>query len=108
MLWYSVLTQYAIVGTKAELSINYMKTKILAGAVVVWDWMSFRSTLLACIISLMVLGCATNRSASTSDARMWRAQLYRQQLVAREAGRIGYIGNAGPALGSSLPSGHGM
>ena len=39
---------------------------------------------------------------------IWGAQLQRQQLVAREAGRIGYIGNAGPALGSTLPSGHGM
>jgi hypothetical protein len=39
---------------------------------------------------------------------MWRAQLQRQQLVAREAGRIGYIGNAALALGSTLPSGHGM
>ena len=39
---------------------------------------------------------------------IWRAQLQRQQLVAREAGRIGYIGNAGPALGSTLPSGHGI
>jgi hypothetical protein len=91
-----LLNRYAFVGTKAELSINYMKTKILAGAVVVWYWMSFRATLLACIISLMVLGCATNRSASTSDARMWREQLERQQQGAREAGRIGYIGNEGP------------
>ena len=31
MLWYSVLIQCAFVGTKIELSINYMKTKILAG-----------------------------------------------------------------------------
>jgi hypothetical protein len=28
---------------------------------------------------------------------MWRAQLERQQQSAREAGRIGWIGNAGPA-----------
>jgi hypothetical protein len=27
---------------------------------------------------------------------MWRAQLERQQQTAREAGRIGWIGNAGP------------
>ena len=34
MLWYSVLIQCAFVGTKAELSISYMKTKILAGLLV--------------------------------------------------------------------------
>ena len=33
---------------------------------------------------------------SASEARMWRAQLERQQQAAREAGRIGWIGNAGP------------
>jgi hypothetical protein len=44
----------------------------------------------------MVLGCATNRPESASEARMWRAQLERQQQTAREAGRIGWIGNAGP------------
>ena len=27
---------------------------------------------------------------------MWRAQLKRQQQGAREAGRIGYVGNEGP------------
>jgi hypothetical protein len=37
------------------------------------------------------------------DSRLWRAQKARQQRIAREAGRIGYIGNAGPALGSSIP-----
>ena len=65
--------------------------------------MSFRSTGLAGIISLMVLGCATNPSVSTSETPMWRAQKEYQQRLAREAGRIGYIGNAGPALGTSLP-----
>jgi isopentenyl diphosphate isomerase/L-lactate dehydrogenase-like FMN-dependent dehydrogenase len=44
----------------------------------------------------MVLGCSTSPSASTSDDRVWPAQLDRQQQTAREAGRIGYIG-AGPA-----------
>ena len=34
MLWYSVLIQCEFVGTKAELSISYMKTKILAGLLV--------------------------------------------------------------------------
>jgi hypothetical protein len=34
MLWYSVLIQCAFVGTKAELTISYMKTKILAGLLV--------------------------------------------------------------------------
>jgi hypothetical protein len=37
---------------------------------------------------------------------MWRAQLQRQQLVAREAGRIGYIGNAFPNLGAGLRREH--
>jgi hypothetical protein len=78
--------------------------------------MSFRYTGLAVAISLMVLGCANNpyaRSASAAidrvfqdqdDSRLWSMQKQRQQRIAREAGRIGYIGNAGPALGSSLPS----
>jgi hypothetical protein len=59
--------------------------------------MSFRSIGLAGIISLMVLGCATNPYESASEARMWSAQLARQQQVVRDAGRIGYIGNEGPA-----------
>ena len=65
--------------------------------------MSFRSIGLAGIISLMVLGCATNPSVSTSEARMWREKKEYQQRLAREAGRIGNIGNEGPALGTSLP-----
>ena len=76
----------------------------------------FRSTGLAGTIALMVLGCATNPYASRAtaaiqhvfrdqdDSHLWRVQKERQQRLAREAGRIGYIGNAGPALGSSLPS----
>jgi hypothetical protein len=57
----------------------------------------------------MIPGCTPFTTKDTPQMRaMWRAQLQRQQLVAREAGRIGYIGNAGPALGSTLPSGHGM
>jgi hypothetical protein len=45
----------------------------------------------------MVLGCATtNPSESASEARTWLAQLERQQQGARDAGRIGYIGNEGP------------
>jgi hypothetical protein len=84
---------------------------------VVWYFMSlFRSIGLAGIGSLMVLGCATNPYASRAavaiqhvfrdqdDSHLWRVQKARQQRLAREAGRIGYIGNAGPALGSSLPS----
>jgi hypothetical protein len=78
--------------------------------------MSVRSFGLVVTISLMLAGCATTRyltSASYAvqrvfhdqdDSRMWRLQKERQQRLAREAGRIGYIGNAGPALGSSLPS----
>ena len=65
-------------------------------AVVVWYSMSLRSTGLACILSLMILGCAANSPESASEARMWREQLARQQQGARESGRIGYIGNEGP------------
>ena len=76
----------------------------------------FRSIGLAGIVSLMVLGCATHPYVShagvtirhifrdQSDSRLWHVQKQRQQRLASEAGRIGYIGNAGPALGSSLPS----
>jgi hypothetical protein len=60
--------------------------------------MSFRSAGLVVAISLMVVGCSTNPSVSMSDDRIWREQLARQQQAARDAGRIGYIGNAGPAL----------
>lgn len=78
--------------------------------------MSFRCTGLAVAISLALLGCATNQYVSRAglavqrvfqdqdDSRMWRLQLERQQRIAREAGRIGYIGNAGPALGTSFSS----
>ena len=78
--------------------------------------MSFRSAGLSFVIFSMVLGCATNPYASRAavairhvfrdqdDSHLWRVQKKRQQRLAREAGRIGYIGNAGPALGSSLPS----
>ena len=66
--------------------------------------MRFRS--IGCVallsISQLMSGCVIYRYVSMSD--LWRAQKERQQRVAREAGRIGYIGNAGPALGSSLPS----
>jgi hypothetical protein len=65
--------------------------------------MSFRFIGLAVVISLMILGCTPFTTADTPKMRaMWRAQLERQQLVAREAGRLGYIGNAGPAVGSSF------
>jgi len=47
-------------------------------------------------MSLMVLGCATNQPETAEQARMWQRQLERQQQAAREAGRIGWIGNAGP------------
>ena len=59
--------------------------------------MSFRTAGLAVAISLMILGCSTDPSTSTGDDRIWRAQLERQQQGAREAGRIGYIGYAGPS-----------
>lgn len=60
--------------------------------------MSFRFTLLAAAISLMVLGCATDQSLSTRETSLWRAQKERQQRIAHDAGRIGYIGNAVPSL----------
>jgi hypothetical protein len=78
--------------------------------------MSFRAIGLAVAFSVMVLGCSTapytSRAAvavqrifhEKDDSRLWRMQKERQQRIAREAGRIGYIGNAGPALGTSLPS----
>lgn len=67
--------------------------------------MRFRSIGCAAIIciSFLTSGCALRRYVSMSD--LWRAQEVRQQRLAREAGRIGHIGNAGPALGTSLPSG---
>jgi hypothetical protein len=37
------------------------------------------------------------------NRHLWRVQKERQQRLAR-ANRIGYIGNAGPALGSTMPS----
>ena len=65
----------------------------------------------------MVVGCATTKQYASyagvvvqrifqdqNDSRLWRVQKERQQRIAREAGRIGYIGNAGPALGSTYPS----
>jgi hypothetical protein len=57
---------------------------------------NFRFFGLAVVISLMVLGCATNQSETAEQARMWQRQLERQQQAARDAGRIGWIGNAGP------------
>jgi hypothetical protein len=78
--------------------------------------MSFHSAALAFAISLTLLGCTSNPYAVQAgavvqrifqpqdDDRLWRVQKARQQRIAREAGRIGYIGNAGPALGTSLPS----
>lgn len=55
----------------------------------------------ACLICLFVLGCATH--APTTNANMWRIQKERRQPVAREFGRIGYIGNSGPAVGGGFP-----
>jgi hypothetical protein len=66
--------------------------------------MRFRSIGCVAIIltSLLMSGCALKRNVSMRD--VWRAQEVRQHRLAREAGRIGHIGNAGPALGSTLPS----
>ena len=70
-------------------------------AIVLQCSMSFRSIGIAGIIFSMVLGCAANPSVSKRDTADWRAQKERQQRVAREAGRIGYVGNLGPAVGGS-------
>jgi len=59
--------------------------------------MSFRFVAPTVAISLLVLGCAASPTESASEARMWRAQLQRQQEVVRNQGRIGYIGYEGPA-----------
>jgi hypothetical protein len=59
--------------------------------------MSFRLIGLTLAISLTVFGCANSRTDSASDARIWRAQLQRQQEVVRDQGRIGYIGYEGPS-----------
>jgi outer membrane biogenesis lipoprotein LolB len=76
--------------------------------------MRFRLIGLASLVCLMLAGCATKQYATLAaaaiqrtfqdqtDSHMWREQLERQQKIAREAGRIGYIGNAGPALGTSF------
>ena len=56
---------------------------------------------IATAISLMFFGCTSNQSVSRRDTPDWRVQKERQQRVAREAGRIGYIGNLGPAVGGS-------
>src|SRR5262245_59737842 len=67
-------------------------------------WMHLRSIGCVAMISFSCLmpGCATKRYTSTSD--LCRAQQLRQQRVAREAGRIGYVGNAAPALGTTFAS----
>jgi len=51
--------------------------------------------LVAALASLF-LGCAPNAREPTSDARIWAAQLARQQEGARENGRIGWVGYDGP------------
>jgi hypothetical protein len=49
-------------------------------------------------------GALISAAKQLPNLRARPTQLERQQQGAREAGRFGYIGNAGPALGSSLPS----
>ena len=78
--------------------------------------MGFRFAVLVAGLSLALLGCASNEYASRTalivrhvfrnqnNDRMWQLQKERQQRIAREAGRIGYIGNAGPALGTTFSS----
>jgi hypothetical protein len=55
-----------------------------------------------CLFDLPVR--AGMRDACADDnANTWRIQKERQQRVAREFGRIGYIGNSGPAVGGGFP-----
>ncbi|HEY5813316.1 MAG TPA: hypothetical protein VIT23_11765 [Terrimicrobiaceae bacterium] len=57
--------------------------------------MCFRSIALRGVIaiSLTVLGCAV--TGTTVSDHQWQFVKEREQQVARDAGRIGYIGNAG-------------
>ena len=66
-------------------------------------------TVLGGMIILMVFGCASDPSAATSEAAQ-RARKERQQRLeadwrlARDHGRIGYVGNQAPALeGATVP-----
>jgi hypothetical protein len=47
-------------------------------------------------LASLFLGCAPNARESAGDARIWAAQLARQQEGARENGRIGWVGYDGP------------
>ena len=59
--------------------------------------MSFRLIGPTLAISLTLFGCANSRTEPSSDARIWAAQLQRQQEVVRNQGRIGHIGYEGPS-----------
>ena len=77
------------------------RSELHHGAHVLYFLMGFRSGFAAVItISLMAIGCASKPLSENQ----WRQQKERQQRVGREAGRIGYIGNAGPSVGSMQPS----
>ncbi|MGB7836861.1 MAG: hypothetical protein WBL40_01995 [Terrimicrobiaceae bacterium] len=73
--------------------------------------MSVRPTGLAGTFSLMVLGCAADPSASATLTPEWHARKERQERLvrewrlARDHGRIGYVGNQAPALeGTTVPA----
>ena len=62
------------------------------------------------VICSLLLGCATDPSAVTSDTARQRARIERQEQLkrdwqlSREHGRIGYVGNQAPALeGTTVP-----
>ncbi len=59
--------------------------------------MSFRFVAPTVAVSLLILGCAASPTDPAREARMWRAQLQRQQEAVRNDGRIGHIGYEGPA-----------
>jgi hypothetical protein len=59
--------------------------------------MSFRLIGPTLAIAWTLFGCANSRTESSSDARIWAAQLQRQQEAVRDQGRIGHIGYEGPS-----------
>jgi hypothetical protein len=59
--------------------------------------MSFRLIGPTLAIAWTLFGCASSRTESASDGRIWAAQLQRQQEAVRDQGRIGYIGYEGPS-----------
>lgn len=73
--------------------------------------MGFRLTGLAGVVSLVVLGCASDPAASLVGSPEWLAQKQRQEerirewRLARDHGRMGYVGHQAAALeGTTVPA----